>query len=159
MPRGTYCQGRGLGLTKIDIYRPYWSKQYLDASRKSRKKPRDSDDIPRMQVDHVIEWQVRPLDGAPWVDQPWNFELMDASSNGSSGPKMKGNINKERKRLARLTGDDEWLTKDITFTIIKIEGSADTERWSSEEIEDGDHHDAYRILAGEVIDPEKEKTC
>ncbi len=159
MPRGTYCQGRGLGLTEADIFRPYWSKRYLDASRKSRKKPRESTDIPRMQVDHVIEWQVRPIAGAVWLDLPWNFELMDASSNGSSGPKMKGNIDKERERLAEKTGDNSWLTKDITFTIVTVEGSAAAERWSSEEIEDGDHLDTYRILTGEVNDPEKEKTC
>ncbi len=159
MPRGTFCQGRGFGLSVADIFRPYWSKQYLDASRKSRKKPRESSDIPRMQVDHVIEWQVRPLAGAAWLDQPWNFELMDASSNGSSGPKMRGNINKERSRLAKETGDEGWNTKDITFTRITVEGSGDAERWGFEEIEDGDHLDMYRILTGEIIDPEKEKTC
>lgn len=161
MPRGTYCQGRGLSLEPVDILRPYWSKRFLDASRRSRRKPKeiDSDAIPRMQVDHVIEWQVRPLTGGPWVDQPWNFELMDPSSNGSSGPKIKGNIDKERKSLRDLTGDDGWLTKDITFTAVLIEGSADVERWSSEQIEDGDHLDSYRRLTAEPINEEKEQTC
>ena len=40
MPRGTFCLGRGLGLTQDDILRPYWSRNFLDASRKTRKKPR-----------------------------------------------------------------------------------------------------------------------
>jgi hypothetical protein len=159
MPRSTFCRGRGLGLTETDIFRPYWSKRYLDASRKSRKKPRTTPETGRMQVDHVIEWQVRPLSGAPWLDLPWNFELMDASSNASSGPKMKENILKERKRLAEKTGDDNWLTKDITFTVVKAEGSTSVERWSSNEIEDGDHIYIYQVLTGEVNDPEKEKIC
>lgn len=160
MPRETFCHGRGLGLNEVDIYRPYWSVNYLDASRRSRKKPRDKGgDIPRMQVDHVIEWQVRPLAGAPWLDQTWNYELLDASSNGSSGPKMKNNIIKAREDLVTKTGDASWRTKDITFTKVVIEGSGDAERWSYEQIEDGDHLDAYKILTGEVVDPKKEKDC
>ncbi len=161
MPRGTYCQGRGLSLSKVDILRPYWSSNYLDASRRSRKKPKaiDPAKIPRMQVDHVIEWQTRPLTGGAWVDQPWNFELLDQSSNGSSGPKMKNNIQAERERLATLTGDPKWLTEDITFTVVVVQGSAEAERWSNEQIEDGDHLDAYRILTGETVDPEKESAC
>lgn len=161
MPRGTYCRGRGLSLEPVDILRPYWSKQFLDASRRSRRKPKaiDPSAIPRMQVDHVIEWQVRPLVGGNWVDQPWNFELLDPSSNGSSGPKMDSNIQQERERLRNLTGDDTWLTKDITFTEVQTAGSASAERWSSEEIEDGDHLDTYRRLTAEPVDKDKERTC
>ena len=72
---------------------------------------------------------------------------------------MQNNIIKAREDLANITKDESWKTKDITFTRVESEGAGNAERWSYEQIEDGDHLDAYRILTGEVSDPEKEKDC
>ena len=100
-----------------------------------------------MPVDHKVEFQARPITGGIWVDEPFNFELLDASSNSSSGPKMSANIEAERARLARVTGDPTWLVKDLTFTDIDVDsGSSFTERWSHEEIIAGEHLTAFRSL-------------
>jgi hypothetical protein len=110
------------------ILRPNWT-------------PNHNADVP-MQVDHVVEWQVRPLESSGWVDQEPNFELLDAASNQSSGSEIRGNIEKLRTDTATVTGDQTWIHRDITFTTVTGGGSAGI-RWPLEHIIDGKHLEVY----------------
>ncbi|MCB0589207.1 MAG: hypothetical protein KDD06_28220, partial [Phaeodactylibacter sp.] len=142
MPLEVYYWGISLGLDEVDIFRPYWSADRNFSPQR------------RMQVDHLIEWQVRPLSGGQWIDEPWNFELLDASSNGSAGPRMRGNIRRQRESLAQRTGDSSWLTRDLTFNWVSAESPGIAFRWSFDEIVRGDHLLAYERLTGETKNEE-----
>ncbi len=143
----TYCRGRlmahhppfGVGdngrLSQDDVFRPNWSRSRNFGMR--------------LQVDHKVEMQVAPIGRETTFDQLWNYELLDQASNGSSGPRMSGNITRERQRLASATGDATWLTRDITFTSVTAEPAADAGRWSFDEVAAGAHLDAYQTLTGE----------
>jgi hypothetical protein len=61
-----------------------------------------------MGVDHVVEWQVWPTAA---VDEPWNFELLDPSSNSSAGSGLDANIDRLRAALPA-----EWQTRTLVFT-------------------------------------------
>ncbi len=136
-----------------NILRPFWTpRRILGTDQAGTQR--------RMTVDHVIEWQVRPLCGENWIDEPWNFELLEPSANSSSGPRLSGNIERERRRLAQQTKDPTWITDDIKFT--KVETEADvsgTERYAEKAIEDGKHLKDYQRLTGREEDPQKLDEC
>jgi hypothetical protein len=123
------------------MIRPFWSSQKMYNER--------------MPVDHIIEWQVRPLSEGGFIDEPWNFELLEATANSQSGSQLKSNIQKERKRLASETNDQTWMSADITFTEVISSGDSSPERWSEDEIINGDHIAVYetKVLSNEW--PEK----
>ncbi|MEO7309501.1 MAG: hypothetical protein ABIX01_03820 [Chitinophagaceae bacterium] len=133
IPIQVVARGLAMGLKMDDIIQPFWSR--------TQKFTR------RMPVDHKVEFQVRPISGGSWVDEPFNFELLDESSNSSCGPKMSANIEAERRRVATVTGDPAWLIRDLTFTEVDVDGgSSFTERWSHEDIIAGDHLTAFKRL-------------
>ncbi len=105
---------------------PNWSKQ--------------RDEV-RMTVDHMIEVQVVPNNRMQEFHNIGNWELLDESSNSSSGPKLQSNIAAERKRLVRETGDVTWLEKPLHFTKVEAQPGPHGQRWTAEEIMDGDHFD------------------
>jgi hypothetical protein len=119
--------GRRLGLPDERILRPDWDRRGAS--------------VP-MQVDHRIEWQVRPLGDESTLDEPWNYELLDAASNRASGSAIDANIQAERQRIATETGDQSWLARDFTFTAVEGGGSAG-QRWSLEQITNGVHLQVY----------------
>jgi hypothetical protein len=136
-----------------NLLRPYWTHR-----RVLGKNVRG--DQMRMTVDHVIEYQLRPLTGGDWIDGPWNFELLEPSANSSAGPKLDSNIEKERERLAQLTGDNTWLTDDIKFTRVEVDSmDRSAERYSETEIENGKHLSDYKRLTGEVEDRQAYDDC
>ena len=119
--------GRRLGLPDKRILVPDWDRNGVRTS---------------MQVDHQIEWQVRPLGDESSLDEPWNYELLDAPSNRVSGASIDREIRAERQRIARETGDHSWLARDMTFT--DVEGGGNTgQRWSLEDIANGEHLKVY----------------
>ena len=124
--------GRRLGLPDERILRPDWD-------RRGGRTP--------MQVDHRIEWQVRPLGDESSLDEPWNYELLDAASNRVSGASIDREIRAERQRIARETGDQSWLARDLTFTHVEGGGSSGR-RWSLEEISNGIHLQVYASRYG-----------
>jgi len=97
-----------------------------------------------MTVDHVLELQVVPLGEEEIWDRPNNYELLDQSSNSSSGPKLKSNIRKERERLTRVTGDQGWMYDDLCFTRLIATPGPSGQRWSVDAIRSGDHLSALR---------------
>lgn len=115
--------GRRLGLPDERILRPDWDRRGAS--------------VP-MQVDHRIEWQVRPLGDESTLDEPWNYELLDSASNRASGSAIDNNIQAERQRIATETGDQSWLARDLTFSAVEGGGSSGR-RWSLEEIANGEH--------------------
>ncbi len=119
--------GRRLGLPDERILRPDWD-------RRGVRTP--------MQVDHRIEWQVRPLGDESSLDEPWNYELLDAASNRTSGASIDQAIRSERQRIATETRDHSWLARDLTFTHVEGGGSSG-QRWSLEEISNGEHLKVY----------------
>jgi phage-related protein len=125
--------GRRLGLPDERILRPDWDRRGVR--------------VP-MQVDHRVEWQVRPLGDESTLDEPWNYELLDAASNRTSGSAMDANIQAERQRIATETGDHSWLARDLTFTAVEGGGSAGR-RWSLEDIANGVHLQVYSQRYGE----------
>lgn len=120
--------GRQLGLSESEILRPSWNRQ-------GQRMP--------MQVDHKVEWQVRPIGGDALFDNVANMELLDARSNQASGQAIHASIQNTRQNLANETGDQSWLSRDITFTAVTGGGSAG-HRWSDEEIKRGEHLRVYR---------------
>ena len=119
--------GRRLGLPDNRILVPDWD-------RNGARTP--------MQVDHRIEWQVRPLGDERSLDEPWNYELLDAQSNRVSGASIDREIRAERQRIATETGDHSWLARDMTFTSVEGGGNSGR-RWSLEDIANGEHLKVY----------------
>lgn len=154
------CLGNALGLYRTgqddpgrNILRPFWTPKRLIGKNSIGEQM-------RMTVDHLIEYQLRPLSGGDWVDGPWNFELLEPSANSSSGSTLKSNIKSERERLATLTGDDSWLTDDIRFTSVVVDGvDKSTERYLEGDIESGKHLRDYKKLTGELEDKEALNKC
>lgn len=132
MRQETYDFGRRLGLPDARIFRPNWSRLGNPTN---------------MQVDHKIELQVvRVADYESWGDQFYNYELLDQRSNSQSGNILRDNIRRERNRLQTVTGNSAWQTCILRFTQVLVSnqpGSAGT-RWSSEEIQRGDHLRVYQ---------------
>ena len=91
----------------------------------------------------ALELQV-----VPWeeVDTIWdnfgNYELLDQSSNASSGSQLRSNIEAERRRLAAVTGDLGWLARPLRFTQVTVDSGASGQRWLRDEIRTGEHLDA-----------------
>ena len=131
--------------------RPFWTHlRQLGTNGKG--------DQQRMNVDHLIEYQLRSVGGDDWMDKPWNYELLEPVANSSSGSALKDNIIAERKRLAKLTGDKSWTTADIKFTKLNVtHGSA--ERYLIAEIEKGKHLNDYMRLSGREKDKAKDDEC
>ena len=101
----------------------------------------------QMDVDHIVEWQVRPLGDENLLDDPHNFELLDSESNQSSGDLTRTAIETERAHIAEQTRDQSWLFRDLTFT--KIDGGGPGGiRWPLEDIEQGKHLDVYARKKG-----------
>ena len=125
--------GRQLDLTDSQILRPDWNK---NGQRMS------------MQVDHKVEWQVRPIGDETLLDDPSNMELLDARANQASGQAIHSTIQNLRQTLAEQTGDQSWLFRDLTFTHVSGGGSAG-DRWFDEEIKRGEHLEIYRTLLAE----------
>lgn len=129
-----YWRGERLGLSHVRILLPDWSRHFLG--------------VP-MEVDHIIELQVAPL--APGNTEIWdnfdNYELLDESSNASSGRSLANNIERERQALAARTGNGVWLTGKLTFTAVEITGQGGPgQRWTKEEIRTGEHLDSFEEL-------------
>jgi hypothetical protein len=113
-----------------------------------------------MTVDHLIEYQLRSLSGADWVDGPWNFELLEPSANSSAGSTLKNNIIDERDRLVQVTGDTDWTTADIQFTrVVAPPADRSAERYLEGDIEDGKHLKDYKKLTAEVEDKHAYDDC
>jgi uncharacterized protein DUF4157 len=130
-------RGLKLGLDKDDIIRPYWTPIRIPSPA----------DKKRLPVDHKIEWQVRPILDPYYLDQYWNYELLDPVVNSSVGPIMRHNIEKERVRLSAETQDLSWLYKDLTFTKIETyAGPIQQIRWTIEDVIEGKHLDVYEKL-------------
>ncbi|CAL9503605.1 hypothetical protein SUDANB95_03463 [Actinosynnema sp. ALI-1.44] len=109
------------------LFRPNWDR---NGTRHQR----------RFQVDHIVELQVvRPADRAV-MDSFSNYELLDSTSNGSSGSRLAANITAERARLAGLYGP-MWLTAVLRFTQVVPTPPPSGQRWTSAEIEAGVHID------------------
>ncbi|HYO65815.1 MAG TPA: hypothetical protein VEU33_07010 [Archangium sp.] len=140
----TWCWGLALELSSRDILRPRWSRERM---------------WPDMEVDHKLEMQVSPIGREAMFDEPWNYELLDDASNSDSGNELKNNIIAERRSLAAATGDSSWLTRDLLFEAVIVQGTAGPAgRWSFEEVRDGEHK-AYEELEGVEPDEDIRARC
>jgi hypothetical protein len=131
MQRAVWDQGKQMDLCDRAILRPQWTKGQLWKDT---------------QVDHVIEHQVATIHNETQFDEPWNFELLDQASNGSAGPSLDAAIARERSRLVSVTGDANWATCDLTFTILVPNSPTPTGRWSKDEVGDGLHLREFKRL-------------
>lgn len=103
-------------LTLDDVLRPTWGKTGgLGA---------------RMNVDHLLEAQVFNTQS---TDSPWNFQLLDDSTNKSSGKTLNLAITNERDRLG---AEDDRV---IVFNTLEVSGSGGGVRWTWREIQKGQH--------------------
>jgi hypothetical protein len=124
-----------LGLPRRSILRPRWS--------------RDNDAI-EMEVDHIVELRFTPASEKAIWDEIGNYELLDKSSNASSGAQLLNSIADHRERLAKETGDTSWLDNRIlVFNRLEIGGGPRGERWLADEIQRGDHIIVYLKHRGE----------
>jgi len=109
---------------------------------------RTADFLP-MSVDHIIELQVtRPEDRSTFNSME-NLELLDLSTNLSTGPTLQGAIEVERRRLAAETNDPGWRERTIVWAEVVIEGGGTQgHRWSQDEIALGEHILALETMRG-----------
>jgi hypothetical protein len=121
-----------------------WDKfEAMDISESRRLRPDWFKNVERMgmEVDHRVEWQLLGIADRSWGDSMANYELLDQQSNSSAGSTLQKNIQKERQRLARVTGNSLWLTQRIVFTQLIVSSSREVaKRWLPEEIENGLHY-------------------
>jgi hypothetical protein len=122
----TFERGRALGLSRRDILRPRWT--HLNNS------------VPT-DVDHIIELQVTPQAMRAVYDAFENYELLDQSSNSSAGARLEGNIAAERAKQAAF--DPAAATATLTFDQVELDGGSAAERWTSDEIQKGEHLDVF----------------
>src|SRR6185295_13270484 len=91
-------------------------------------------------VDHIVETQVTPSNQLETYDAFQNFELLDASANRRSGPRLRHNIAIERARQAAF--DPALATATLTFEAVTLDGgSPPIDAWAPDEIARGDHLD------------------
>ncbi|MFV8748961.1 DUF4157 domain-containing protein [Nannocystaceae bacterium ST9] len=128
-----YGLGLRLGLPDARIFRPDWSPIRPGA---------------RMQVDHIVELQCLTL--ARHAENQLgnmesNYELLDGSSNASSGVVIERNIERERWDMYYHTGDPRYLTANpLRFEDVQPEpGAPIGERWLFDEVSLGDHLRTY----------------
>jgi hypothetical protein len=129
-----YLRGETMGLIDRRILRPDWSRDRRNID---------------MQVDHVIEFQVLPATEHGWADGFANYELLDQPSNGSAGPRLAANIQRERAALAAYYSDMSWLTRPLRFDVVVTEIGPGGERWLEDEIAMGQHLDSLEEHQGE----------
>jgi hypothetical protein len=123
-----YLRGERMGLSRNRILRPNWS--------------RDVEWMP-MTVDHVIELQVlTDADIAAWGDSYANYELLDGSSNSSSGSQIRRNIAQERAELVAYYNDPSWFWRILHFDRVVADSGPRGQGWVKEEIIWGEHLDA-----------------
>jgi hypothetical protein len=135
MHPSTYARGEELNLTRDRILLPDWSRDH-------KRQP--------MNVDHIVELQVVPRDEHTGLwNSVVNYELLDGISNSLSGSQLKNNIIEERLRLARETGDETWLVRELVFDRVETDSGPRGSRWKREEIRSGEHLDAWAEHLGE----------
>jgi hypothetical protein len=130
IPAKVYNRGHALGLAGTDGERlirvPNWSRTRM---------------IP-MEVDHIIELQVTPAPMRDAFDSVFNYELLDRTSNGQAGNRLRQNIAAERAK--QVAYDPSAANRVLIFDQIVLDGGQRGERWSSENIRHGKQLDAYR---------------
>jgi hypothetical protein len=129
IPASVYERGHRLGFTgesgERRIRVPDWSP--------TRSIP--------MEVDHIIELQVTP-DRFRWhFNSVDNYELLDRTSNGTSGRLLAGNIRSERAK--QVAFDPSAENRTLLFDEVTLDGGTAGERWSSEEIRAAKQLDAF----------------
>lgn len=135
------------------IYQEIWNAfdaMLIERNRKLRPNwARGQLNVP-MQVDHKVELQVCP----PGEEEIWdsfaNYELLDASSNMSSGSQLATNIRAERVRLVAITGNPNWMNANLIFTHLIVSTGNRGERWEADQIQQGEHYHALRDLLRET---------
>ncbi|WP_212823452.1 hypothetical protein [Catellatospora sp. TT07R-123] len=115
------------------LYRPFWSRTQMYSTA--------------MGVDHIVEYQVLPTS---FVDEPWNFEMLDPSFNSSAGSGLSANIDRLRASLP-----PQWQNQTIVFTSVTAPASNRGQTWSHDEIVRGDHLDVYERMRGRVERPQR----
>ena len=93
-----------------------------------------------MEVDHVIELQVTPAALREKFDTIDNYELLDRTANGTSGPRLRGNIATERQKQEAF--DPSLKGQILLFDQVQLDGGTAGQRWGVEEIRSGAQLDA-----------------
>jgi hypothetical protein len=126
-----YERGHELGLTGVDgenrIRQPDW--------------PHEGSESIWMQVDHIVELQLTPAAMRSYFDSVDNYELLDSTSNGSSGGLIRGAVARERAK--QVAFDPSAATKVLKFDKVEVEGGAPGEHWTIDELTTGEQLDAY----------------
>lgn len=102
----------------------------------------------QMDVDHITELQLGGLLGNDALDQFDNYELLDASTNSSVGSTLDKDLQKERARLKKecpkYVPNWDHVMMVFSLPIFAGGGKAPGQRWSRQQIADGEHLDAYK---------------
>jgi hypothetical protein len=69
------------------------------------------------------------------------LELLDKTSNGTSGPLIQNNIAAERQKQEAF--DPSLIGQTLKFEQVELDGGTEAERWNSDQIRMGEHLDAY----------------
>jgi Domain of unknown function (DUF4157) len=129
IPASVYERGHTLGFTGASGERrirvPDWSR---------------TQSIP-MEVDHIVELQVTPDFMRDYFNSMDNYELLDRTSNGTSGSLLGGNIAAERAK--QVAFDPSAKDRVLLFDEVQLDGGTAGERWSVEAIRAGEQLDAF----------------
>ena len=131
IPADVRQRGLALGLNEADLIQPYWSKTRVFSER--------------MEVDHIVELQVATIGQEGRFDVISNYQLMEASQNGSAGGAMRQRIINMRNQLAKF-GGDVWDTCDLTFDDVVSLGAETPQAWTQQELTAGEHVEAFERL-------------
>jgi hypothetical protein len=92
-------------------------------------------------VDHIVELQVTPDFMRDYFNSMDNYELLDRTSNGTSGSLLGGNIAAERAK--QVAFDPSAKDRVLLFDEVQLDGGTAGERWSVEAIRAGEQLDAF----------------
>jgi hypothetical protein len=110
-------------------------------------------------VDHIVELQLANWDDDGWANTLENMELLDSSTNSSSGSIIKGNIEKKVSQFVKVTGgkygkSSGAVKKRYSLAFDKaVPGKAGAPSippdyfWTRKQIEDGEPLDTLKVAS------------
>jgi len=132
IPNSVWSRAANLGISRDDVITPYWSR----TERLSGP----------MEVDHIIEMQVTPINNWKKFDTMAFYRLMDASKNGPAGPELDENIARMREALTECYQDQSWMYRLLRFEKVAASPTNRPDIWTKDDLVAGKHIDAYEKL-------------
>ncbi|HEV2851610.1 MAG TPA: DUF4157 domain-containing protein [Thermoanaerobaculia bacterium] len=114
-------------------------------------------------VDHIVELQLANWDTQGWANTLENMELLDSSTNRSSGSKIKGNIDKKLESFIEATQGQfgkspATLKKEYDLVFQRAMGKGEkgkltpgVDYWTQAQLEAGEHLKPVKVAGMEKL--------